>query len=70
MSPVRLAAGPRRPLYRLGWLPDPLEWSPWELIGDGRFDDAEKRFRVLYAAAQRRGAFLETRSIGLMHGPG
>ena len=60
MSPVRLAPGPRRPLYRLGWLPDPLEWLPWERVGDGRFDDPRQRFRVLYAAGQRRGVFLET----------
>jgi hypothetical protein len=33
---------------------------PWELAGGGRFDDPQGQFRVLYAAAQRRGAFVET----------
>lgn len=60
MSPVRAATAPRGPLYRLGWLPDPLAWSPWDQIGDGRFDDPQGEFRVLYAAVQRRGAFIET----------
>jgi hypothetical protein len=30
------------------------------VVGNGRFDDPEREFRVLYAAAQRRGAFVET----------
>lgn len=60
MSPTRTAADPGKPLYRLGWLPDPLAWAPWESIGDGRFDDPQRRFRVLYAASRRRGAFIET----------
>jgi len=60
VSPVRAAAAPRGPLYRLGWLPDPLAWAPWNEIGSGRFDDLRRQFRVLYAAAQRRGAFIET----------
>lgn len=60
MSPIRQALAPRRPLYRLGWLPDPLAWAPWDAIGDGRFDDPQRRFRVLYAAGRRQGAFIET----------
>lgn len=60
MSPVRAATAPRGALYRLGWLPDPLAWPPWDQIGDGRFDDPQREFRVLYAAVQRRGAFIET----------
>lgn len=60
MSPVRSAATPRGPLYRIGRLPDPLAWPPWEVVGGGRFDDPARRFRVLYAAARRRGAFVET----------
>jgi len=47
-------------LYRIARLPDPLAWSPWTVVGSGRFDDPEREFRVLYAAAQRRGAFAET----------
>lgn len=60
MSPVRAAALPRGPLYRLGWMPDPTAWAPWDRIGDGRFDDPRGQFRVLYAASQRRGVFIET----------
>jgi hypothetical protein len=29
-------------------------------VGGGRFDDPRREFRVLYAAVQRRGAFVET----------
>lgn len=60
MSPVRQALTPRRALYRIARLPDPLAWLPWELAGGGRFDDPQRRFRALYAAAQRQGAFVET----------
>lgn len=60
MSPVRPARTPRGVLYRLARLPDPLAWPPWEVVGGGRFDDPRREFRVLYAAAQRRGAFVET----------
>lgn len=60
MSPVRHARTPRGVLYRIGRLPDPLAWPPWEVVGSGRFDDPRREFRVLYAAAQRRGAFVET----------
>ncbi len=59
MSPVRRAATPRGVLYRVGRLPDPLAWSPREVIGDGRFEDPQREFRVLYAG-QRRACFLET----------
>lgn len=60
MSPARQTPTPRRALYRIARLPDPLAWLPWELVGGGRFDDPSGQFRVLYAAAQRRGAFVET----------
>jgi hypothetical protein len=60
MSPVRRARTPPGPLYRIARLPDPLAWPPREFVGGGRFDDPRREFRVLYAAAQRRGAFVET----------
>ena len=59
MSPVRRAATPRGALYRVGRLPDPLAWPPHELTGNGRFDDPQGEFRVLYTG-QRRACFLET----------
>lgn len=60
MTPVRRARTPRTALYRIGRRPDPLAWPPWEYVGSGRFDDPVGEFRVLYATAQRRTAFLET----------
>jgi hypothetical protein len=47
-------------LYRIGRLPDPLAWPPWDVVGHGRFDDPQREFRVLYAATQRQGVFVET----------
>lgn len=55
-------------LYRLGYLPDPLIHTPWEYVGNGRFDDphckapAEPplgRFRTLYSGRPRLGCFVE-----------
>jgi hypothetical protein len=59
VSPARKARTPSGALYRIGRWPDPLAWPPWEVVGGGRFDDPQRRFRVLYAAARRRGAFIE-----------
>ena len=56
----RSARTPRTLVYRLGRLPDPLEWPPLESAGSGRFDDPARRFRVLYAARQRAACFAET----------
>jgi hypothetical protein len=60
VSPARPAAAPRGPLHRVGRRPDPLAWPPWDAVGGGRFDDPARRFRVLYAAVRRRGAFVES----------
>ena len=60
MSLIRPAHTTRAALYRIAHLPDPFAWPPREFVGGGRFDDPEGEFRVLYAAAQRRGAFVET----------
>ena len=58
--PVREAPTPAGVLYRIGRYPDPLEWPEWEYVGEERFDDPQRRYRVLYAAEQRRVCFLET----------
>ena len=58
--PIRLANEPPGPLYRVGRAPDPLAWPPREVAGSGRHGDPEGAFAVLYAAVQRRGAFVET----------
>lgn len=60
MSPVQESRAPRGLLYRIGRLPNPGAFPPWDVVGHGRFDDPQRQFRVLYAAAQRRGAFVET----------
>lgn len=60
MSRIRTVASPRGVLYRLGRLPDPLAWPPWEYVGSGRFDDPDRAFRVLYTTAQRRASIVET----------
>jgi len=54
---VRAAATPRRVLHRLGMLPDPFAWSPWQLAGRGRFDDPEREFHVLSCGGAERGLF-------------
>lgn len=51
-------ADPRGLLYRIGRAPDPLTWPPPN--PDGRYSDPRGVFRVLYAASERRAAFLET----------
>ena len=46
-------------LYRIGRAPNPLDFPPHDVIGSNRFDDPARTYRVLYAAEQRRGAFIE-----------
>jgi len=46
-------------LYRIGRYPDALKFPPWEYVGGERFDDPERRFRVLYTAEQRIACFVE-----------
>lgn len=51
-------------LFRLGHGPDPWDWQSWAYAKpDGtfgnRWDDADGRFRVLYACTQRLGTFIE-----------
>jgi hypothetical protein len=52
-------------IYRVGRPPDPWAWPDWAYAGPGgtfgnRWDDAQGRYRVLYAASTRLGAFVET----------
>jgi RES domain len=58
--PPRIAPSPPDPLYRVARGLDPTSFPPREFSGAGRFDDPRREFSVLYAAAQRRGAFVET----------
>jgi hypothetical protein len=52
-------------IYRVGRRPDPWAFIDWAYAGTdgtfgGRWDDANGRYRVIYASSQRLGAFLET----------
>lgn len=47
-------------LFRIGRRPNPLIWPPTAFVGLGRFDDSQQRVSTLYAAIERRTAFLET----------
>lgn len=65
MSPVLRTVAPGDPLFRVGRGPDVWALASWIYAGpDGsfgnRYDDPAGEYRVLYAAGQRRGAFLET----------
>jgi hypothetical protein len=56
---------PAGPVYRVARRPDPWRPPDWADVGDdltfgNRFDDAEGRFRVLYAASSPLACYLET----------
>ncbi len=57
--PIELAEDPPF-LIRIGRLPDPLAWPPIAYTGHGRYDDLTQSVSTLYAASERRAAFLET----------
>lgn len=55
---------PEGRLWRIGRSPDPWAWPDWaHAAGDGtfgnRWDDPAGSYRVLYAASERLGAFIE-----------
>jgi hypothetical protein len=50
-------------LYRIGRASAPLAWPPRSFVGGGRFDHPTGEYLVLYAAEQRRGAFIETLDV-------
>ncbi len=70
---IRTARAPRSPVFRIGHGPDPFAPPSWAFVQangtlGGRFDDPGSRqgiapadrFRVLYFASERAGAFGET----------
>lgn len=57
---IRVADTPAGLLYRIARYPDPLAWTPLDVVGSNRFDDPRGEFRVLYAAEQRLACFVET----------
>lgn len=51
-------------VWRVGFAPDPWEWTPWQYANDngrfnGRWDDQEAKFRTLYTSESLLGCFLE-----------
>jgi hypothetical protein len=65
VKPALQVVRPDGPLHRVGRKPDAWALAPWTYAGPdntfgNRYDDPEGEYRVLYAAGQRRGAFLET----------
>jgi len=55
-------------VWRVGYMPDPWRWSPWEYATDagrfnGRWDDQDARFRTLYTAESLLGCFLELLAV-------
>lgn len=52
-------------IHRVGRLPDPFAWPDWAFAEPNgtfgnRFDDPLATYRVLYAATEREGAYVET----------
>lgn len=61
MSPrgPRVHDKPRR-VHRVGLLPDPWSWTPWQYGPfTGRWDDPDAIYRVLYTGASRYVCLLE-----------
>jgi hypothetical protein len=65
MTPTALSvSGDPGPVWRVGFAPDPWQWTPWEYAQDegrfnGRWDDQLAKFRTLYTSDTLLGCFLE-----------
>lgn len=50
-------------VYRVGYLPEPWNWTPWEYADNGRFDgrwdDPEGVWRTLYVGSSPLACYLE-----------
>lgn len=50
-------------IYRVGYAPNPWEWTPWEYATDGRFagrwDDPDGVWRTVYCATSALACYLE-----------
>lgn len=57
------AQGPRDPVWRVGYRPEPLAWSGWEHATNGRFhgrwDDPEGNYRTVYLGESLLACLLE-----------
>jgi hypothetical protein len=49
---IRCASGAERQVWRVGYVPEPWSWTPWQFAEDGRFngrwDDPNGVWRSLY----------------------
>lgn len=58
------ASGAPGDVWRVGYEPDPWQWTPWQFASDdgrfnGRWDDQRAQFRTLYTSDSLLGCFLE-----------
>jgi len=55
-------------IYRVGYAPNPWEWTPWEYATDGRFagrwDDPDGVWRTLYCGISALACYLEVLAFG------
>ena len=56
------------PVRRIGYLPDPWNWTPWENAGTGgrfhgRWDDPNGTWRTLYAGSSALACYLEVLAV-------
>lgn len=51
------------PIYRVGYAPNPWEWTPWQYATDGRFagrwDDPDGVWCTVYCATSALACYLE-----------
>lgn len=51
-------------IFRIGFEPDPWLWSPWEFAPfNGRWDDPQNQYRVLYAGTNAFACFVEVLAV-------
>lgn len=59
-SPAPLTNTPAGIVHRVGYSPDPWRWTPWEFAPfEGRWDDSEDLFRVIYAGDSLLACLIE-----------
>lgn len=58
------AVAPAGPVWRIGYAPEPWQWTPWQYAGthgtfEGRWDDPRASFRTVYAGSSLLACLLE-----------
>jgi hypothetical protein len=60
---IRCAGAAERPVWRVGYAPEPWAWTPWQFAEDGRFngrwDDPNGVWRSLYVGGSPLACYLE-----------